>query len=290
MSDPVGRSLDVPAPAGPPRPAVEEALRLAMACQASRAPNAAIRIGLPRQIIPIGLPNRLVVEGLRMPGILPQSLSALVVTGCLLLGGCVSAAPTGGPAAQVRDIRIRCIDDIDKADPDRQAAMAAGTIVGMVTGIAAGQGAAGIALVGAYVGCEMGEAFIEAYKADADRATVLLDPSTFGFEQAPAGQRLIVYTGKMPHRSVGGARRQAGQAARTGFPAEAAFRTVVPLDRAVSPTGRAAAASLTSAGLDPTTAAAVAHVVDSVGAAGRAAVEIVDDAARKNGRGCWGYC
>src|SRR5215218_9395343 len=53
----------------------------------------------------------------------------------------------------------------------------------------------------------MGEAFVEAYKADADRATVLLDPFTFGFEQAPAGQRLIVYTGRMPRRSVGGARR-----------------------------------------------------------------------------------
>jgi hypothetical protein len=60
MTDPVGHSHDVPAPAGPPRPAAE-ALRLATAYQASRALHAAIRIGLPRQITPISLVLNLVV-------------------------------------------------------------------------------------------------------------------------------------------------------------------------------------------------------------------------------------
>ena len=223
-----------------------------------------------------------------MPRILWRRLSALVLSGCLFLGGCVSAAPFGGPAAQARDIRIRCIDGIDKADPDRQAAMAAGTVVGMVTGIAAGQGDAGIALLGAYVGCEMGEAFVEAYKTHADKATVLLDPFVFRFKQAPAGQPLILYTGRTAQDTVGDARRHAERAAKSGNPAEPAFRAVVTRDRAVSPIGRATAASLTSAGLDPTAAAAVADVVDSIGAAGRAAAKLVADATRTNGRGCWG--
>jgi hypothetical protein len=193
----------VPDTTGPPRPAAE-ALRLAAAYHASRALHPAIRIGLPRQITPISLLNRPVVEDLRMQGILPRRLSALALSGCLLLGGCVSAAPFGGPAAQARDIRIRCIDGIDKADPDRQTAMAAGTVVGMVTGIAAGQGDAGIALLGAYVGCEMGEAFVEAYKAHADKATVLLHPFVFRFKQAPAGPPLILYTGRTAQGMRGG--------------------------------------------------------------------------------------
>jgi len=124
-----------------------------------------------------------------MPRILSRRFSALVLSGCLFLGGCVSAASISGPAAQARDIRIRCIEGVDKADPDRQAAMATGTVVGMVTGIAAGQGDAGIALLGAYVGCEMGDAFVEAYKTHADKATVLLDPFVFRFKQAPPANR-----------------------------------------------------------------------------------------------------
>jgi hypothetical protein len=224
-----------------------------------------------------------------MPRILWRRFSALVLS-CLFLGGCVSAAPISGPAAQARDIRIRCIDGIDKADPDRQAAMAAGTVVGMVTGIAAGQGDAGIALLGAYVGCEMGEAFVEAYKTHADKATVLLDPFVFRFKQAPAGQQLILYTGRTAQDTVGDLRRHAERAAKTGNPAEPAFPAVVTRGRAVSPISRATAASLASAGLDPTAAAAVADVVDSVGAAGRVAAKFVEDATRKNGRGCWGYC
>jgi len=223
-----------------------------------------------------------------MARILWRRISALVLSGCLFLGGCVSAAPISGPAAQARDIRIQCVDSIDKADPDRQVARAAGTIVGMVTGIAAGQGDAGIALIGAYVGCEMGEAFVEAYKTRADKATVLLDPFVFRFKQAPAGQQLIVYTGRTAQDTVGDARRHAERAAKSGNPAEPAFRAVVTRDRAVSPIGKATAASLTSAGLDPTAAAAVADVVDSIGAAGRAAAKLVADATRTNGRGCWG--
>jgi hypothetical protein len=139
-----------------------------------------------------------------MPRILWRRLSALVLSGCLFLGGCVSVPSVSSPLALARDIRIQCIDNIDKADPDRQAAMAAGTIVGMVTGIAAGQGDAGIALLGAYVGCEMGEAFVEAYKAHADKATVLLHPFVFRFKQAPAGQPLILFTGRTAQGMRGG--------------------------------------------------------------------------------------
>ena len=86
---------------------------------------------------------------LRRVGQITQAGSISLLNHVLRNSACQSAAlvrfrsrrlPSSGRlrfGRPARDIRIRCID---KADPDRQVARAAGTIVGMVTGIAAGQG------------------------------------------------------------------------------------------------------------------------------------------------------
>ena len=217
-----------------------------------------------------------------------KSLCKLLTLSPVIFLGLIGNRPVAAQA--VTEVKIACVDGIQKADASKQASMVVGTVVGFVVGGVVGDGEPTVVITGTYVGCEFGKVFGEAFKTDQDKAMVLLNPMMYAFVKTNAGSTVIVFAGKMAAQAQQEARKAAEQAAHISNPAEAAIKAIVTPDGIVNPIGTVTAATLASRGVDPGTAATVGIILNPAGAVATAVLNQASQATMRGGRGCFGLC